>query len=146
MENNRITLMDAYMIETLRGNGISDDELLSRLEQKNISPWENVKPTFDFNELIKFFDQNPSTFISILSDGYTVKFITMKGLQNLLKMKFDKIENRDYQLTDNGISHLKIESESYPALKQMLSSNWVIHELTELDGSEPTQVISILLV
>ncbi|MER2090838.1 MAG: hypothetical protein ABS920_13950, partial [Sporosarcina sp.] len=147
-ENNRITLMDAYMIETIRGNGISDAELLSRIEQKDISPWKNVKPTFDFNELVKLYDQNPSTFTSILSDGYTVKFITMKGLQNLLKMKFDKIQNRDYQLTDNGISHLKIESESesYPALKQMLSSNWVIHEITKQGGSESNQVISILLV
>ncbi|AMQ07719.1 hypothetical protein [Sporosarcina psychrophila] len=146
MENNRITLMDAYMIETLRGNGISDGELLDRLEQKDIDSWKNLKPSFDFSELIKLYDQNPSTFSSILSDGYTVKFITMKGLQNLLNMKFDKIEERDYQLTGNGISHLTIEEGVYPALKQLLSSNWVIQELSEHNASEPTQLISILLV
>lgn len=34
MDTNNITLMDAYMIETLRGNGLSDDESLPKLRRK----------------------------------------------------------------------------------------------------------------
>ena len=147
MENN-ITLMDAYMIETLRSNGISDSELLTQLELKDLSFLEKLKSNFDFNELLKLYEQDPSNFKSILTDGYTVKFITMKGLQNLLKMKFDKINERDYQLVDNLISYLTIEEAAYPALKQILSKNWVIQELSEQDGdsSQANRRISILPV
>ena len=134
------------MIETLRGNGVSDDEIITKIAQKDIGFWENVKPAYDFNELIKLYDQDPQKFLSILSNGYTVKFITINGLHNLLKMKFDKIKDHDYQLTDSGISHLKIEQRIYPVLKQMLSKNWVIHELSEQNSDQPTKDISILLV
>ena len=145
---NKITLMDAYMIETLRSNGISDNELLTQLELKDLSFLEKLNSNFDFNELFKLYEQDPYRFKSILTDGYTVKFITMKGLQNLLKMKFDKINERDYQLVDNGISNLTIEEAAYPALKQMLSQNWVIQDLSgqDSDSSLANRRISILLV
>ena len=81
MEINKITLMDAYLIETLRSNGVSNDELLNQIGQQDISPWEKVKPNFDFTGLIKLYEQDPKAFASILSDGYTVKFITMNGLK-----------------------------------------------------------------
>lgn len=145
---NRITLMDAYLIETIRSNGISDDELLTQLELKDLSFLEKLKSNFDFNELLKLYEQDSYTFKSILTDGYTVKFITMRGLQNLLKMKFDKINERDYQLVDNGISYLTIEKSDYPTLKQMLSKNWGILDLSEQDSdsSQANRRISILLV
>ncbi len=146
MEINKISLMDAYLIETLRNNGVSNDELLDQLERQDVSPWGKVKPEFDFTALINLYEQDPKAFASILSDGYTVKFITMKGLQNLLKMKFDKIEERDFQLSDNGVSHLKVDEDTYPALKQMLSKNWIILELSEQDSSHSIREISILLV
>ena len=146
MEIYKITLMEAYLIETLRSNGVSTDEILDQVRQQDISPWEKVNSNFDFTGLINLYEQDPKVFTSILSDGYTVKFITMKGLQNLLKMKFDKIEGRDFQLTDNGVSHLQVGKDVYPALKQMLSKNWVIHELSAQDSSQSTRKISILLV
>lgn len=144
MTTNKITLMDAYMIETLRNHKLSDDELLARLEKKDIAFFERIKSNFDFNELVKLHEQNPITFKSILLDGYSVKFITLKGLQNLLKIKFDKIDERDYKLLENGISHLTIEEATYPILKQMLSKNWSIQNLTEQDSNQSTRSISIL--
>lgn len=144
MEMNKITLMDAYMIETLRNHNLSDDELLTRLEKKDVAFFESLKSNFDFNELLKLYEQDPITFKSILLDGYSVKFITFKGLQNLLKIKFDKIDERDYKLLDNGISHLTIEETAYPILKQMLSKNWVVQNLTEENSNQSTKLISIL--
>lgn len=145
MEINKITLMDAYLIETLRSNGVSNDELLNQIGLQDISPWEKVKPNFDFTGLLNLYEQDPKAFASILFDGYTVKFITMNGLQNLLEMKFDKIKERDFQLTDKGVSYLNIDEDIYPVLKQMLSKNWIIHELSEHDSSHSMKDIHILL-
>lgn len=132
------------MIEKLRHHNLSDDELLSRFEKKDIIFFEEIKFDFDVNELLKLYEQSPITFKSILLDGYTIKFVTLNGLKNLLKIKFDKVDERDYKLLDNGISHLIIEENAYPVLKQMLSQNWKIQNLTEKNSSQSIRTISIL--
>lgn len=143
MESNKISMMDAYMIEVLRSNGISNEEILDRLERKDSSDWENLKPKFDFNELIKLFEQDKNGFKSVLADGYTVKFLTMNGLKNLLKMKFNKIAGQDYEISDTGIHHLAIESQNFPALQQLLSINWVMEEHPVMNNDSTKKVVSI---
>lgn len=143
MESNKISMMDAYMIEVLRSNGISNEEILDRLERKDSSDWENLKPKFDFNELIKLFEQDKNSFRSVLADGYTVKFLTMNGLKNLLKMKFNKIAGQDYEISDTGIHHLAIESQNFPALQQLLSINWIMEEHPVMNNDSTKKVVSI---
>lgn len=143
MESNKISMMDAYMIEVLRSNGISNEEILDRLERKDSSDWENLKPKFDFNELIMLFEQDKNGFRSVLADGYTVKFLTMNGLKNLLKMKFNKIAGQDYEISDTGIHHLAIESQNFPALQQLLSINWVMEEHPVMNNDSTKKVVSI---
>ncbi|MFJ8066886.1 hypothetical protein ACIQYS_20120 [Psychrobacillus sp. NPDC096426] len=146
MGNNKISMMDAYMIEALRTNNIPNDDILTLLEKKDISSWENIKPKFDFNELIKLYEQDKSGFKSVLVDGYTVKFLTMNGLKNLLKMKFDKIAEQDYEISDTGIHHLEIETENFAALQQLLSINWIIEELNDTDNDSSKKIVNIQLV
>ena len=104
-----------------------------------------MKSPFDFNELVKLYNQNQNTFNSIILDGYTVKFVTMRGLQTLLKLRFDKISERDYQLTNKGITQLRIEEHQLTTLKQMLSRNWIISESGSQNNIQETIEISILL-
>lgn len=127
MEVYKISLMDAYMIETIRGHEVSDQELLNQIDRKETSAWQELNPNFDFNELVKLADHDRVAFESIINNGYKVKFITLKGLQNLLQLKFNKMNERDYQLVDNGIRDLKIGERQCSELKQMLSNNWVMH-------------------
>lgn len=143
MENNKISMMDAYMIEALRSNNILDAEILTLLEKKDMSSLENIKPKFDFNELIKLYENDKSQFKSVLMDGYTVKFLTMNGLKNLLKTKFNKIPEQDYETSETGIHHLEIESHSFPALQQLLSINWVIEEHSVPNNDSSKKVVSI---
>ena len=145
MRETSVTLPIAYMIETLRSNGVSNEELLIQIKQKDISPWEELKSPFDFDELVKLYDQNQNTFNSIILDGYTVKFVTMRGLQTLLKLRFDKMSERDYQLTNKGITRLRMEEHQLTTLKQMLSRNWIISESDSQNNIQESIEISILL-
>ncbi|WP_062105476.1 hypothetical protein [Bacillus niameyensis] len=129
MELNKITLPAAYMIETLRSKGITNEQLLTQINNRDISPWKNVSEHFDFNELIKLADQDQNAFKSIVLQGYSIKFVTIRGLQNLLRLKFDIVEDRDYLVTDKGISELQIENSQLAVLKQMLSKNCTIFEM-----------------
>jgi len=143
METNKITMMEAYRIEALRSNGILNDEIIVQLESKEVDFGDLVEPDMDFSGLISLYEQNPQTFKSILEDGYAVKFITMNGLQNLLKMKFDIIKDRDYELVEHGITQLSLDDTLYTALKQMLGKNCRIEELSKENDN---QFINILFV
>lgn len=127
MELNKITLMEAYLIETLRRNGTTDHELLNQVELRDVSPWEEINQNYDFNILVQLADQDKEIFKSIILKGYNVKFVTYRGLQNLINLKFDKIEERDYQLIDEGITGLNLQEDDFDKLRKMLSKNWVTH-------------------
>ncbi|WP_438311988.1 hypothetical protein [Sporosarcina sp. FA9] len=143
METNKITMMEAYRIEALRSKGISNDEIIVQLDSKEVDFGDRVEPDMDFSGLISLYEQSPQTFKEILEDGYTVKFITMNGLQNLLKMKFDIIKDRDYELVEHGVSQLSIDMTTYTALKQMLGKNCRIEELSKENDK---QLINVLFV
>ena|SRR5690625_1664004 len=135
MDLIKVSLPIAYMIESLRHNGVSDQELLKQVEKKDISSWESFNLNFDFNELIKLSEKNPHDFNSIIHDGYSVKFLTINGLKNLLWLKFHKKESQDYHLNNYGISTLTLNKQQYLTLQQLLSSNWNIQEIqTEVNG------------
>ena len=136
MAISKISMMDAYMIESLRSNGILNEQIVNTLENKNIEAWENITPKFDYQELIELYHQDTTAFKSALQEGYTIKFLTMNGLKNLLKMKYDKIAERDYLITDNGIQQLKINEGDLQSLQQLLSINWKLKEsLNTIDST-----------
>lgn len=116
------------MIETLRGQGVSNTEILNQIKRKDVTPWVHINEHFDFNELIKLADQDQESFTSIIEDGYQIKFITIRGLQTLLKLKFQLIEGRDYQLTNKGIKELHIKKDAWLQLKSLLSKNCLVQE------------------
>ena len=140
MAISKISMMDAYMIESLRSNGILNEQILNTLENKNIEVWEDITPKFDYQELIKSYTQDKTAFKSALLDGYSIKFLTMNGLKNLLKWKYDKIADRDYQVSDKGLHQLKINEESLRSLQQLLSINWKLKESLNSPNSPVKEV------
>ena len=83
-------------------------------------------PDFDFHMLISLFED--SDFTSIIHDGYQIKFVTINGLQNLLRLKFNLLKDVDYNLIENGISGLTLDQQQFAIFKQMLSTNCTILE------------------
>ncbi|MGN1386230.1 MAG: hypothetical protein ACI4XS_06480 [Bacillus sp. (in: firmicutes)] len=128
MELKKISLPIAYMIETLRSHSVSNGELLAQIEKKDVSVWDDIQSSFDFNDLLQFAEEDSALFRSVIEDGYQVKFVTINGLQRLLQLKFDKLADRDYTLTENGVDHLQMNQQQIEILKQVLSDNWLIDE------------------
>ncbi|SIT73032.1 hypothetical protein [Edaphobacillus lindanitolerans] len=126
MELPRISLMDAYLIETLRSNGISDEEILAQARQGDTDNWRELNARFDFSELAMLAEQNLKGFQAILSLGYRVKFVTFKGLQNLLRLRYGIEPGTDYELMETGIRDLVLDQEQLAGMEQMLSENWMI--------------------
>jgi len=123
---NSITLMDAYAIENLRSYGYSNDQILSKVQEKNIEESKKVKENLDFSLLI---DMDESIGLkTLLEDGYKVKFLTFNGLKNLIKLKFGKIAEEDYQVDEFKLSGLKLDENQALDLGNALSSSWQMIE------------------
>src|SRR5699024_4099092 len=123
---NSITLMDAYAIENLRSYGYSNDQILSKVQEKNIEEIKKVKENLDFSLLI---DMDESIGLKTMhEDGYKVKFLTFNGLKNLIKLKFGKIAEEDYQVDEFKLSGLKLDENQALDLGNALSSNWQMIE------------------
>lgn len=132
-----ITLMEAYAIETLRSNGISNEEIVKNVKDKNIEDFKAVKENMDFDALIALNDS--ANFESIINDGYKVKFLTFNGLKNLIKMKFGKFAEEDYQLEEFVISGLELSEQQQKDLENMLSANWTMENKAGGVTVQPTK-------
>ncbi|MFA1821629.1 hypothetical protein ACDX78_15850 [Virgibacillus oceani] len=143
MGMNYISLMEAYLIETVRASGITNQELEEHVSKKDVTPWEDLNQNLQFQALIDLQEKDPVAFHSIIRDGYQVKFVTMNGLKNLLKLKFD-ITETEYEPTEKGITKLVVDVETLSNIKQVLSPNWKV-QVKAPDGENVNKEISITL-
>lgn len=124
MTKPKLSLMEAYMVESLRGKGVSNEEIITLVEQKDADRLKEMEPRFDYGELVEAAHKDLEAFRSALFDGYEVKFVTFNGLKNLLRMRFGKEEARDYTVSETGIQGLRFELHELDQLNDLLSSNW----------------------
>lgn len=136
MTVHKISLMDAYLIETLRNNDISNEEIIKQVKNGSVEQWQELHEHFDFKELLKFANKDIELFQEILTQGYKVKFVTFNGLKNLLRILFGKVQDTDYDILEKGISNLTLDKEQIERVKQMLSSNWVLKETERGNNSK----------
>jgi hypothetical protein len=136
MTKPKLSLMEAYMVESIRNKGISNEELFALVEQEDANRLKEIEPRFDYSELVKAARKDLAAFRSALSDGYEVKFVTFNGLKNLLRIRFGKEEDRDYSVMETGIQGLRLTPSELKQFKDMLSSNWRVTS----DGSGVVKV------
>lgn len=139
MTINHISLMDAYLIETIRNNGCSNEELIKKTLNNDLNAWKEMQPNFDFNRLL-VLARDEESFKSIIEDGYKIKFVTINGVKNLLKLKF-QISHEQYQQTENGIIDLDIDEEQFVCLKQVLSDNWQVNEISRTGSNLKVNIV-----
>ena len=124
----KISLMEAYQIETLHSNNLSNEQIIAQINQGNIETWQALHEHFDFELLLNLANEDMKRFREILESGYQVKFMTFNGLKNLLRMRFKKEQDRDYTVQERGINRLVLTEAELAQVKQMLSVNWLLTE------------------
>lgn len=132
--------MEAYLIETLRANDIKDEEILRKVKDKKVEEFKTIHEKFDFTALYALDEAD--ILEEILRDGYEIKYLTFTGLVNLLKIKFDRHENEDYDVEDFTITNLQLDEEEAKTLSQFVSKNW---QVTKLDSGIMIQPVHKLL-
>lgn len=128
MMKNKLSLMEFYQLESLRGANYSDEQITKTLASGDVSDWRKAFPTYDFTELLALFTADEAQFQSVLEDGYQIKFITFPGLRRILEMKFHQIADIDYVVEEHHVTGLQLSADEVDQLKQMLSNNWQVNE------------------
>lgn len=116
-----ISLMEAYIIETIKGYGISFEEVEQRIAEDRLAEWQE-QFKFDFT-LLK--EMETEKLQQAFSGNYRIKFVTINGLKNLLRMRFD-IQDIHYKEVENGLLNLSIDETIEKQIRGMLSSNWTV--------------------
>lgn len=116
-----ISLMEAYIIETLKENGISLEETERRIAEDQLAEWQE-QYKMDFTLLKKL---EPQQLHDAFSGKYRIKFVTINGLKNLLRMRFD-IQANHFKEVENGLLNLSINKTIEEQIRGLLSSNWTI--------------------
>ncbi|MEC1177079.1 hypothetical protein P9B03_01165 [Metasolibacillus meyeri] len=117
-----ISLMEAYLIESLRQN-YSYEQVAAQLENKDLSLFAEMKS--DFSLLQQLFDTDKELFKEAYTTGYQVKFLTINGLKNILRMRFG-IDEHQYELQEFGAYNVPANEETAKAIAALISSNWKI--------------------
>lgn len=124
----QITLMEAYLIEALKGAGIADEVILEKVRSQDLHEMtEGFEARLDF-DLLYGIEEKLS---SVLRDGYQVKFLTFPGLQRLLEMKLDKKETDDYIVDGFTVKGLRLTEEEGQVVRTFLANNWNMEQVAD---------------
>lgn len=111
-------------MEILKEQKLTFEEVTKKLESGKLEDW-NDKFQLDLSLLQKLYKSAPSLFKEAYTNQYKIKFVTINGLKNLLRLKFN-IEETQYTVVENGILHLLIDEDIENRIRFMLSSNWTV--------------------
>lgn len=125
MEKEAITLKEAYIIENLKKQDVTNEKFFEILNE-TIKDWDGLIEEDDFDILKGLAKEDKDKYTSVIKAGYKVKYLTLNGLINLVQLKFNKEKDVDFIVHDDGISNLKLDESRHSELTEFLSQNWKV--------------------
>ncbi|MEI3605290.1 hypothetical protein SPD48_06255 [Pseudogracilibacillus sp. SE30717A] len=122
----KISLMDAYLIETARNAGYTGEDILLKISKKEIEDLQSLHDQFDYVELYPLFQSGKLK--TVLAEGYQVKFLTFPGLLNLIRLKYKKFKEKDFLVDEFVIKKLVLNENEKQDLETWMSPNWRMTE------------------
>ncbi|MGP7817358.1 hypothetical protein [Niallia sp. 01092] len=115
----------ALFIEQGRANGIADKDLILALKEKNFHLLK-LDEQVDAEQKLRLAEELGNDWEKAISNGYRIRFLSIHGLKNLLKFKYNKIVEIDYKEEYNTITLLKMSKEDIASLTSIISGQWNI--------------------
>ncbi|MQR96303.1 hypothetical protein [Fictibacillus phosphorivorans] len=121
----KLSMPVGLLLESAIAGGVSGDRLLEVIRTKNFEALRHVgKEESSWTYFFEFAEQNWETVVSAITTGYTYKFITIRGLMNLIQSKYKLKENDDFIMNESGID-MNLSDEQLDFLRSRIPSQWV---------------------
>lgn len=145
MEKVKLALNIALMIEMIRAAGYSDDEMIAALKKGDHRLFEEIGEGIpDWETLIQYAKENWDKTEAAIRHGYKIIFLTFGALRSLLRIKFNLLQEEDYQMADKHLENVKITAKDLESLKSVIAKNWTIVE-TGYDTEKELKIVRIEL-
>ncbi|MCJ8012927.1 hypothetical protein MUG84_14410 [Paenibacillus sp. KQZ6P-2] len=135
MEENRsvkLSQWNALMLEGLRAYGWSNDELLQRVQERNL-PEDHSIYEFDYQELAAFAAAEPETFESAVKNGYSIKYNTLGGLRSWIAVAYGLESEVNREPGQESVITKLTESQKN-RLESVLSLGWTVQAEADKPG------------
>ena len=121
-----ISMMEAYTIELLKAHPYTFEQIKYYIDNEELQILTKDYE-IDGEMLATLLKEHATEMEQAFAGNYQVKFMTINGLKNLLRMRFD-ITEAQYELLEagNGLQHLEVNSATEQQIRAMLSSNWKV--------------------
>ncbi|MED1864530.1 hypothetical protein P4V41_13770 [Fictibacillus nanhaiensis] len=121
----KLSMPVGLLMESAIAGGVSGERLLEVIETKDYEAVRHVgKEESSWAFFFEFAEQNRETIVSAIRTGYTFKFITIRGLLNLLQTKYKLKENEDFLMNESGID-MNLSDEQLDFLRSRIPSQWL---------------------
>lgn len=121
-----ISMMEAYMIELLKNHPYTFEQVKHYIENGELHILTDTY-NIDVASLKVLLNEHEKEMEQAFAGDYQVKFVTINGLKNLLRMRFQISEDRYELLPEgNGLQDLQVDSITEQLIRGMLSSNWKV--------------------
>ncbi|MRN56583.1 hypothetical protein [Paenibacillus monticola] len=124
---NRVKLSqrDALLLESLRGLGWSDEEMLLRVTEGDL-PVDESKYHFDYKRLTALQAEKPEEFEQAVHEGYQIKYNTIRGIRSWISIALGKEAALELEEGKEAAEAALTIAEKN-RLEAALSFGWQIH-------------------
>ncbi|WP_340020897.1 hypothetical protein MHI24_17955 [Paenibacillus sp. FSL K6-1096] len=129
----KLSQWDALLLESLRSQGWSDQELLHRVTGEDL-PVDESKYEFDYGQLAALANEQPELFRRAVLDGYQIKYNTIRGIRSWIDVALN-IEARLELEEGHEAVEAELTEAEYSRLQGVLSYGWQITGGSAADGS-----------
>lgn len=121
----KLSQWDALMLESLRALGWTNEELLSRVRTGDL-PEDESEYHFDYRDLAAYAEANRETFESAVTQGYRIKYNTVRGIRCWISVVFGKEPELELEEGREAVT-ASLTAEERERLSSALSYGWEIH-------------------
>lgn len=129
----KLSQWEALMLESLRAYGFTNEELIRRVGAGEL-PVDESEFHFDYAALTAFAEEQPDIFEAAVTQGYQIKYNTVRGIRSWILVRFGK---EPELLLEEGHEAVRaaLTSLQKDELTSALSYGWaVLEEQPASDG------------
>lgn len=136
-----ITLMEAYLIETPQSKGMRPGKLLEHLRASNVEGLQKIDDEMAYEDLLVAYEVDPERITKAILTGYTIKFVSLYGIERLLRLKFNLVAGTDYTMHEDSIAGILLQKSELTILEEVLSPNWRVKYKKSANGRYKVDVL-----
>jgi hypothetical protein len=113
------------LLEAAIAGGIKGEQLIEVLRNRDLQALKHIgKEESSWMNLFQYAEDHWESIVEAVLEGYTYKFITIRGLLNLIQTKFSFVDNQDFLMEDTKIK-LKLNDEQLRFLQSRIPNQWI---------------------